>query len=335
MKYRIFVFCIFALGVQSMSANASQENLVTREKRAWLDSLQQDLEKSYKKDVTLNQQGDGYYGIWYQCGKTPGEYIYKYSGGLGTYCAKHRPFAIYCKEVNKTFFCYGGAKPDNNQALIHMVSYYDHTTGMVPRPTILLDKKTSDAHDNPVISVDDNGYVWIFSTAHGTGRPSYIHKSRKPYSVDEFDLINANIKRYVDEDPIPFLNFSYFQVWNVPQKGFGFHDVVWSALRSEHVFCIDSRRCQLGYARLHRRDGQGSYQISFADETVLRRLSIITLPKRASISERMSTMSKAVISGRPGSMPPENCWTCLWSIPIIKLWFMTQKAFERASISRI
>jgi len=48
-----------------------------------------------------------------------------------------------------------------------MVSYYDHATGMVPKPTLLLDKQTDDAHDNPVISLDDEGYVWIFSTAHG------------------------------------------------------------------------------------------------------------------------------------------------------------------------
>ena len=40
------------------------------------------------------------------------EYAYKYSGGLGTYCAKHQPFAVHCPEVEKTFFCYGGATAD-------------------------------------------------------------------------------------------------------------------------------------------------------------------------------------------------------------------------------
>jgi len=29
----------------------------------------------------------------------------------------------------------------------------------VPRPTILLDKKTNDAHDNPVMNVDAEGYI--------------------------------------------------------------------------------------------------------------------------------------------------------------------------------
>jgi len=58
---------------------------------------------------TLNQQADGYRGIWYMNQPSNDEYVYKYSGGMGTYCAKHKPFAVYCKAVNKTFFCYGGA----------------------------------------------------------------------------------------------------------------------------------------------------------------------------------------------------------------------------------
>ena len=46
------------------------------------------------------KKGDGYRGFWYGC--TPAEqresmdnkYSYKYSGGLGTYCAKQRPVAV-------------------------------------------------------------------------------------------------------------------------------------------------------------------------------------------------------------------------------------------------
>lgn len=57
-----------------------------------------------------------------------------------------------------------------------MVSYYDHRTGMVPRPTVLLDKETDDAHDNPVLAIDGEGYVWVFSNSHGVERPSYIRR---------------------------------------------------------------------------------------------------------------------------------------------------------------
>lgn len=168
--------------------------------------------------VTINCKDTGYRGIWYMNQPSNDEYVYKYSGGLGTYCAKHKPFAVYCDQVHKTFFCYGGTTSDSNHELLHMVSYYDHNTGTVPRPTILLDKKTNDAHDNPVISVDDKGYIWIFSTSHGTGRPSYIHKSKLPYDIDEFDRIQAT--KIEDGNEVPMTNFSYMQPWRIGYRGF-------------------------------------------------------------------------------------------------------------------
>ncbi len=171
--------------------------------------------------VTINpprRTDVGYRGIWYMNQPSHDEYVYKYSGGLGTYCAKHKPFAVYCDKVKKTFFCYGGTAKDSNRKLFHMVSYYDHNTGMVPRPTILLDKKTADAHDNPVISVDDKGFIWIFSTSHGTSRPSYIHRTSKPYDITEFELVNAT--KMENGKEVPITNFSYMQAWHVSGKGF-------------------------------------------------------------------------------------------------------------------
>lgn len=155
---------------------------------------------------------DGYRGIWYFNQRTADEYKFKYSGGFATYPYQHTPIAIYRKEVDKTFFVYGGTtarRAEDEQNLLHLVSYYDHKTGQVPRPHILLDKRTSDAHDNPTLQIDDHGYLWIFSSAHGTGRPSYIHRSTKPYSIDEFKLVETT-------------NFSYTQPWHVPGKGFIF-----------------------------------------------------------------------------------------------------------------
>ncbi len=173
---------------------------------------------TFSTSITINAKDDGYRGIWYMNQPSGDEYVYKYSGGLGTYCAKHKPFGVYCDKVKKTFFCYGGTSKDNNRKLLHMVSYYDHETGMVPRPTILLDKKTSDAHDNPVMSVDDKGHIWIFSTSHGTSRPSYIHKSKKPYDINKFELVRSTKVQHGKE--VAMTNFSYMQAWHVPQKGF-------------------------------------------------------------------------------------------------------------------
>jgi hypothetical protein len=171
-----------------------------------------------QESPTLNQRDDGYRGIWYMNQPSQDEYVYKYSGGLGTYCAHHAPFAIYAPQANKTFFCFGGATATDNRRLVHMISYYDHKTHRVPRPTRLLDKKTSDAHDNPVISLDDQGHIWIFSTSHGTSRPSYVHRSRRPYDVSEFERVPA--QRTEAGRAVPLDNFSYVQMWHVPREGF-------------------------------------------------------------------------------------------------------------------
>jgi len=165
----------------------------------------------------LQEKANGFRGIWYMNQPSNDEYVYKYSGGMATYTAKHRPLAIYSEVVNKTFFCFGGTD-DSNSTLFHNISYFDHSTGKVANPTVILDKKTTDAHDNPVISIDDKGYIWVFSTSHGTSRPSYIHKSRAPYSIEKFDKINAT--EIIDGKDQPFSNFSYFQVWFVKKQGF-------------------------------------------------------------------------------------------------------------------
>ncbi|MCB0184494.1 MAG: BNR-4 repeat-containing protein, partial [Caldilineaceae bacterium] len=154
----------------------------------------------------------GYRGIWHGQTPTHDEYVYKYSGGLGTYPHQSRPFALYRPEVNKTFFCWGGTVenfvPTNQQyganQLLHMVSYFDHTTGQVPRPTILFDKYCGDAHDNPVITIDDAGYIWIFSPSHGQWTtPSFVHRSREPYSIDRFETVTVWL-------------YAYPQIWHVP-----------------------------------------------------------------------------------------------------------------------
>lgn len=178
--------------------------------------------------VTLNQPDDGYRGIWYFIGPLKSEYVYKYSGGLGTYPANHHPFAVYAPSVQKTFFCYGGvgqrsASKESTDtifrpSLLHEVGYFDHRTGHVSRPTIVLDKGTEDAHDNPVLNIDQQGYIWLFSTSHGTERPSLIHRSRKPYDITVFDRVDAT--RMQTDSTVPFDNFSYLQSHYQPGQGF-------------------------------------------------------------------------------------------------------------------
>ena len=168
-------------------------------------------------NTLLNQKDDGFRSIWYYNQRLQNEYVYKYSGGLGTYPANHYPFSVYCPDVNETFFCYGGTDRETESTLLHEVACFDHRTGMLSRPTIILDKKTEDAHDNPVMTVDDDGYIWIFSTSHGTSRPSWIHKSVRPYDISEFVLIHPT--KIVDGNEVPMNNFSYLQIWTMPGRG--------------------------------------------------------------------------------------------------------------------
>lgn len=192
-------------------------------------------------------RADGYRGIWYGNQPSGDLYHYKYSGGLGTYTAKHIPLAIYAPEVEKTFFCYGG-RPAEENTLIIMVSYYDHRTDTVPRPTIIIDKKTSDAHDNPTIQIDDNGYVWLFVSAHGTARPSYIYKSVKPYEIDDFTLIKET-------------NFSYPQPWYIPGRGFIFLHTLYRDGRILH-WSTSPDGVEWSEPQVLSQIAQGHYQVS-------------------------------------------------------------------------
>jgi len=143
------------------------------------------------------RKADGYRGIWYANQPSGDEYVYKYSGGLGTYTAKHIPLAVYAPKANKTFFVYGGADdPD----LLIMIGYYNHDTGMVPKPTVILQKPAKgDAHHNPSLAIDGEGFIWVFAPSHG-GKDAYIYKSRTAYSIDAFE-------------PVTQKEFSYPQPW--------------------------------------------------------------------------------------------------------------------------
>lgn len=172
------------------------------------DSTSENIEGDFEYPSTASGPlalADGFYGIWYMNQPSKDEYVYKYSGGMATYPWQHHPIAIYSPQADKTFFVYGGRYRTRN-TLLHCVSFFDHKTGLVARPRVLLDKKTDDAHDNPVLCIDEKGYLFIFSSAHGTSRPAYIHRSIRPYDIDEFDCIATT-------------NFSYPQPWSLGEQG--------------------------------------------------------------------------------------------------------------------
>ncbi len=147
-----------------------------------------------------NLQMDGYRGIWFELNQ---KYPYgdKYSGGLGTYTAKHRPLAIYAKEVDKTFFVYGGTTGETYKYLLCMIGIYDHKTGMVSKPVVVYDKMgVDDPHDNPSLLIDDDGFLWVFVSGRGNSRPGIKLKSAEPYDISQFDIVSEE-------------TFTYPQIW--------------------------------------------------------------------------------------------------------------------------
>ncbi len=151
---------------------------------------------------------DGFRGCWFNLGQEVPVYGPKYSGGLATYTAKHRPIAVYAAAAEKTFFCYGGDGP--NHDLTINVASFDHRTGLVSRPTQVLHwLKYNDPHCNAALQLDADGYVWIFVSGRGRGRAGYKLRSAAPYDITRFE------SRGPEE-------MTYPQVWYRPDRGF-FH----------------------------------------------------------------------------------------------------------------
>lgn len=150
---------------------------------------------------------DGYRGIWFTLGQF-GEYGDKYSGGLGTYTAKHRPIAVYAPEANKTFFTYGGTTERDERHLLIMVSYFDHATGTVPKPVVVHDKEgVNDPHDNGAIALAEDGHIWVFVSGRGRSRPGFKYRSLAPHSIDGFERISEEEMTYPQPCVIPGKGF--------------------------------------------------------------------------------------------------------------------------------
>ena len=161
------------------------------------------------QDASAGRTVDGYRGLWFTLGQES-EYGDKYSGGLGTYTAKHHPLAVYAPEVDKTFFVYGGTTQSDERHLLNMISYYDHERGVDPRPRVVHDKHgVDDPHDNASLSIDGEGHLWVFVSGRSTRRPGFVYRSEQPYDIGAF--------RQVRRD-----TFAYPQPWWIDGRGFLF-----------------------------------------------------------------------------------------------------------------
>lgn len=197
--------------------------------------------------LAQNPKADGYKGIWFTLGQFS-EYGDKYSGGLGTYTANHIPIAIYAPEVKKTFFVYGGTTSKDERYLLIMISYFDHQKKVVPRPVIVYDKLgVNDPHDNASISIDDQGYIWVFVSGRAKARPGFIFKSNAPYSIEGFEKILQKEMTY----PQPWWRKGegFLYLFTKYTKG---RELYWSTSRDGKTWAPDQKLAGMG----------GHYQVS-------------------------------------------------------------------------
>ena len=206
-------------------------------------------------------RADGYRGIWYMNQPQADAFKYKYSGGFGTYPQQHVPLAIYAAAVDKTFFCYGGRDDDANE-IRNLVSVYDHATGTVPRPAVVLRRATNDTHYNPTLGMDAAGHVYVFCNSHGAGYElskddpthggAFIYRSTRPYSIDAFERVYAG-------------NFSYSQPWTVAGRGMLWLHTRYAGNNRRLFFATSEDGRTWSEPRPLVRIRQGSYQISWGD----------------------------------------------------------------------
>lgn len=209
----------------------------------------------YGQDDLTGQTIDGYRGIWFELNQKS-DYGDKYSGGLGTYTAKHIPLAIYAPEVQKTFFVYGGTTAQDQKHLLCMIGYFDHNKGVVGKPLVVHDKMgVDDPHDNPSMAIDDRGFLWVFVSGRGRSRPGFIYRSIKPYDISAFELLNES-------------EMTYPQPWYIPDQGFVYLFTKYTGVRELYYrtsadgiqWTEDKKMAGIRESGLQR---SGHYQVSF------------------------------------------------------------------------
>lgn len=207
---------------------------------------------------------DGFHGIWYSNQNTHDQYVYKYSGGLGTYPQQTAPIAIHEARANRTYFLYGGTKPEEN-VLKNYISYFDHASKKLARPRELRHVGENDIHMNATLAIDDGGTLWVFVNSHGDAGRGNLFKSSKPFEIDEFDEVSlpssvfGNNKQRIKlsyTDPVYVPGQGLMLIWNQYHR----NRSVWAATSRDGMSWIPSHSTQL--LDVTENNGKGEYQMA-------------------------------------------------------------------------
>jgi hypothetical protein len=267
------------------------------------------------RSVTQSKTVNGFNGLPFGVGRVPKldinadgvmDDVVKYSGNLSTYTAKHSPSAV--RKGLFTYFTYSGEVPldgfesgdskigttmtigckyegtflfqdsaGRGPALGIYVSRYNHVTGRVAKPVLVHMKCTNDTHDNAVINIDADGYIYLLVSGRGTIRGSFIFRSAATDSIDSFVDVTPATDNYLDyfndiTDAAgigrPFVGDAYRGI-NYPKmywvnepigQSLGYFRLIYTIYcgASEPITCAGTR--QLYTAKIYVEDGKASIQ---------------------------------------------------------------------------
>lgn len=166
--------------------------------------------------ITFDLDGDGSSGIDVD-NDGNNDKISKYSSSLGFGSHKHAPVAIERpasagSSQSYIYFVYSGPvtldgtstiastagqgnrstssafhfATNKSPVLGIYVSKFNPLTNKATKPVLVHAKYTDDFHDNAVINMDDDGYIYVMISGRNNGRQMMLYRSNAAYSLDSF-----------------------------------------------------------------------------------------------------------------------------------------------------
>jgi len=95
--------------------------------------------------------------------------------------------AVYAPLPDKTFFVFGNAENAPT------ISFYDHKAKHLGHAVRLGSNSNMDAHKNPHILLDEQGFIYVFYGSHCS--PTYLCKSARPYDISTWSQMGVVVER--------------------------------------------------------------------------------------------------------------------------------------------
>lgn len=123
-------------------------------------------------------------GLWYKHGEIGNTGYPSYSGALGTATNKTIPVAVRSNGHN--YYVHSDCKNGQYQIRVQKDD----------EKSIIFRSSYCDQHDNAAIRVASDGHVFVYKSARGFWRKSYAYKSKRPYDISEFEIVDSGYKAY-------------------------------------------------------------------------------------------------------------------------------------------